>query len=60
MSRSGMPCRFQVFSICFPRACTGLLLECWSPVTAGEIIRPGGGLAVAESTGFLVAKEVIQ
>lgn len=60
MSRDGMPCRFHVFSGCFPRACTGLLSECWSPVTAGEVIRPGGGLAVAESTGFLVAKEVIQ
>lgn len=60
MSRDGMPRRFQGFSSCFPRACTGLLLECESPVTAGEIIRPGADLAVAESTGFLVAKEVIQ
>ncbi len=33
---------------------------CSSPVTAGENIRPGGGLAVAVATGFLVAKEVIQ
>jgi hypothetical protein len=31
-----------------------------SPVTAGENIRPGGGLAVAVQRGFLVAKEVIQ
>lgn len=60
MSRDGMPRRFQGFSSCFPQACTGLLLGCESPVTAGEIIRPGAGLAVAESTGFLVAKEVIQ